>query len=143
MVEWYLPILATHVSCAIISLSFFIVRGIWMILDNAMLQRPLIRVLPHVIDTMLLVSAVSLTLILEQYPFINGWLTAKLCALILYIILGTIALKRGRTKFIRIGAFGASIFVFAIIVGVALSHDQVAVKLLLAWSCPDFLDCRG
>ena len=132
MAEWYLPILATHVSCAIMSLSFFMLRGIWMILDSTMLQRPLVRIAPHFIDTVLLISAVSLTLILEQYPFINGWLTAKLCALVLYILLGTIALKRGRTKSIRIGAFCASIIVFIFIVVVALSHEPVAFKLFLA-----------
>jgi uncharacterized membrane protein SirB2 len=103
-----------------------------MISGSAMLQRPIVRIAPHVIDTFLLISAVLLTLILGQYPLINSWLTAKFCALILYIILGTIALKRGRTKPIRIAAFGASICVFAFIVVVALSNNGVALKVLLA-----------
>ena len=131
MVELYIPILVTHVSCAFMSLSFFVLRGLWMISDNALLQRPLVRILPHFVDTILLASAVCLTLILNQYPIINDWLTAKLFALILYIILGTIALKRGRTRFIRIAAFGASLCVFVLIVVVALSHDGVALKVLL------------
>jgi len=104
-----------------------------MMTDNAMLQRPLVRILPHLIDTFLLASAVCLTLILNQFPFIDAWLTAKFFALILYIILGTIALKRGRTRFIRIGALVASICVFILIVAVALSHGSVAVKVFLEW----------
>ena len=104
-----------------------------MISENALLQRPLTRIAPHVIDTILLISAVCLTLILDQYPFINGWLTTKFFALILYIMLGTIALKRGRTRFIRVAAFGASIGVFAFIVVVALSQEPVAIKMILGW----------
>lgn len=131
MAEFYFPILVTHVTCAIASLLFFIVRGSWMISDSSMLQRPLVRIAPHFVDTILLISAVFLTLILEQYPFINGWLTAKFLALVVYIILGTIALKRGRTKAIRIAAFTASIGMFIYIVMVALSHDPAAVTVFI------------
>jgi uncharacterized membrane protein SirB2 len=132
MVEWYMPILVTHVGCAVMSLSFFVVRGVWMIRDSNLLQRPLVRIAPHLIDTILLLSAISLTLILEQYPFINSWLTAKLCALIMYIILGSIALKRGRTKNIRIVAFAAAIGMSGYIVLVALSHDATVASLFSA-----------
>lgn len=102
-----------------------------MISESAMLQRPWVRIAPHFIDTLLLISAVSLTLILEQYPLVNSWLTAKFLALIVYILLGTIALKRGRTKAIRIAAFITSIGIFIYIVMVALSHDPAAVTVFL------------
>jgi len=67
-----------------------------------MLARRWVRVLPHVVDTALLASAIALAVALGQYPLVNGWLTAKLAGLLAYIVLGSIALKRGRTRKIRI-----------------------------------------
>jgi len=132
MDELYFSILLTHVSCAIMSLTFFVVRGFWMLTDSSKLQISIVRILPHIVDTVLLASALLLTVILEQYPFLNSWLTAKLFALVIYIILGTIALKRGRTKRIKIIAFISSIAVFTYIVLVAISHNPAAITTFLA-----------
>ena len=60
---------------------------------------------------------------IEQYPFAAGWVTAKVIGLVVYILLGTVALKRGKTKSVRILAFIAAIAVYAWIVSVALSKD--------------------
>ena len=132
MDELYISILLTHVSCAIMSLTFFVVRGFWMLTDSSKLQISIVRILPHIVDTVLLASALLLTVILERYPFLNSWLTAKLFALVIYIILGTIALKRGRTKRIKIIAFISSIVVFTYIVLVAISHNPAAITTFLA-----------
>jgi uncharacterized membrane protein SirB2 len=77
------------------------------------------RVVPHVIDTLFLATGIWLAVRLGQYPFVQPWLTAKVLALVAYIILGSIALKRGPTKAIRAAAFVAALAVFAYIVGVA------------------------
>ncbi len=103
-----------------------------MLTDSSKLQISIVRILPHIVDTVLLASALLLTVILEQYPFLNSWLTAKLFALVIYIILGTIALKRGRTKRIKIIAFISSIVVFTYIVLVAISHNPAAITTFLA-----------
>jgi|TARA_B100000315_G_scaffold260920_1_gene327375 uncharacterized membrane protein SirB2 len=103
-----------------------------MLQARGILHHPLVKVLPHVIDTILLLSALTLTVLIGQYPFINGWLTAKFFALIGYIILGTIALKRGRTRRIRALAFGCAMLLFGYIVSVALFHDPRGI-LLVAW----------
>jgi uncharacterized membrane protein SirB2 len=87
------------------------------------LQQRWVKVVPHVVDTLLLVCAVILVVWSGQYPFVQGWLTAKLLALIAYIVLGTIALKRGKTKSVRIGALVAAALVFAYIVKVALTRQ--------------------
>lgn len=83
--------------------------------------------MPHVIDTVLLSSAIGLVIVVQQYPFVHDWLTAKLFALIVYIVFGSIALKYGATRRIRITAFAAALAVFAYIVSVALSHHPLAL----------------
>lgn len=112
-----------HMTCAGLSLSGFILRGYWMQQQSPRLQHPLTRTLPHIIDTLLLLSAIGLTLILGQYPFTAPWLTAKVSALLLYILLGSLALKRGRCLRTRVIAFYAALAVFGYILGVALSHS--------------------
>ena len=78
---------------------------------------------PHIIDTILLVSAILLTMQIQQYPFVQGWLTAKVLALVAYIVIGAIGLKYGSTKKIRISAWLVAIAIFVYIVLVALTHQ--------------------
>lgn len=114
-----------HVTTAILSVSLFLLRGAWMLSDSTMLHRRWVRIVPHVIDTVLLVSAIAMVVIIRQYPFVHGWLTAKVIALFAYIILGTIALKRGKSKTIQVLALLAALLTVAYIVTVALSRRAV------------------
>lgn len=119
-----------HLTTVILSFCLFIMRGIWMMAESPHLQARWVRIVPHVIDAILLASAIGLTLTLHQYPFAQGWLTAKVLGLIAYIILGSIALKRGSTLAIRVAAFIGSLTVFGYIVSVALTHSPFG---FLAW----------
>lgn len=119
----YLAIKHLHMTCAALSGSFFLVRGIWMLRDSALLQQRWVKIAPHVIDTVLLVSALTMVVWSGQYPFVQNWLTAKVLALIAYILLGTVALKRGKTKGVRTAAFFAALLVFGYIVKVALTRQ--------------------
>lgn len=119
-----------HLTTVILSFCLFIMRGIWMMAESPHLQARWVRSVPHVIDAILLASAIGLTLTLHQYPFAQGWLTAKVLGLIAYIILGSIALKRGSTQTIRVAAFIGSLAVFGYIVSVALTHSPLG---FLAW----------
>ncbi len=110
-------------SCAAISYALFFVRGFWMMRESPLLGARWVRVLPHVVDTVLLASALSMAFMLRQYPFVAGWLTAKVLALCAYIVLGVIALRRGRTRATRIAAWLAAQGVFAYIVAVALTRS--------------------
>ena len=112
-----------HVACAALSLAFFIVRGGWMITASPRLGTRFVRIAPHVVDTLLLASAIALAVTIDNYPGTHGWLTAKVIGLALYIVLGTIALKRGRTRSIRVASFFAAIAVFAYIVSVAVTKS--------------------
>lgn len=116
----YLAIKHIHVLCVILSGTGFLLRGIWMLRGSAVLTHRLTRMLPHVIDTLLLASALALAYLSAQYPFGVAWVTAKVFGLIAYIVLGSIALKRGRSLAVRSSAFVAAMVVYLWIVSVAL-----------------------
>jgi len=114
-----------HVAAVAISYTLFFVRGIWMLTGSPLLERRWVRVVPHVNDTVLLAAAIWMTIILQQYPGTHGWLSAKVAGLIAYIGLGMVALRRGRTRRVRLAAWIAAQLVFAYIVAVALAHDPM------------------
>lgn len=114
-----------HISCAAISFTLFFLRGIWVLNGSSQMRQRWIKILPHLVDTVLLSSAILLAYTLGQYPFANGWLTAKLAALLLYIVLGSVALKYARSKSIRLIAWLAAQAVFGYIVWVAIHHNQI------------------
>ena len=114
-----------HLATIALSLALFVLRGAWMIAASPLLQARWVRIVPHVIDTLLLASGIGLAVLIQQYPLVHGWLTAKFLALILYIVLGTIALKRGKTKAQRIAAWVAALGVFGYMVAVAIAHDPL------------------
>lgn len=117
----YLGLKHFHMGCAALSGALFVLRGVWMMRASNMLQRRWVRVAPHVVDTLLLASAIGLAAWSHQYPGRQPWLTAKVVALLGYIVLGSIALKRGRTKGQRQAAFAAALALFAYIVSVAVT----------------------
>ena len=118
--EW---IKIIHVGCALLSISGFFARGILMMRDSAMLQKRLFKITPHIIDTLLLGSAIWLAVQNSVNPGDNPWLLAKIIALLVYIGLGTVALKRGKTKQVRIIAWLAALLMFAYIVAVAVTKS--------------------
>jgi uncharacterized membrane protein SirB2 len=119
----YLLLKQVHVACAALSVVGFALRGALMLRDSVLLKSRLARVAPHVVDTLLLASAIALSWQSGQYPFAQSWLTAKLLALVAYIVLGTVALKRGRSKNVRTVAFYLALFVVLYIVSVAVTRD--------------------
>ena len=112
-----------HVTCVVLTMMFFIIRGIWMMRDSELLKQKWVKILAPVIDTVLLVSAIVQTINISQYPFVDSWLTAKVLAVLVYIGLGMIALSYGRTKNIRITAWFASLLCFGYIISVALTRN--------------------
>lgn len=123
----YIPLLTTHVTCAILSISLFITRGGLKLAQGDVPDRFVFKVVPHVIDTVLLLSAIGLTVVIGQYPFVNSWLTVKLFALIAYIILGSVALKRARGRPATTISLVAATLLFGYIVSVAWYHDPLGI----------------
>ena len=112
-----------HLSTIALTLALFVLRGVWMMRESPRLHARWVRIVPHLNDTLLLASRISLAILTRQYPLLNGWLSAKLFALFLYIVLGTIALKRGQTQGQRIAAWIAALLVFCYMVSVAITRD--------------------
>jgi uncharacterized membrane protein SirB2 len=121
----YNALKAVHVGAVGVTLGLFLLRGAWMMAGSPLLRRRWVRIVPHVVDTVLLVSAIWLAIEVRQSPFRDGWLTAKILGLLLYVVLGSVALKRGRTKAMRAGAFAAALAVFAYIVAVARAKNAL------------------
>lgn len=119
----YIALKHIHVAAAIASLSLFVLRGFLMLAESPALRGRALRIVPHIVDTLLLAAGVGLAYLLRQVPGVSEWFTAKLLALVLYIALGSIALKRGRSKGVRALAFAAALLVFAYIVGVAFHKN--------------------
>lgn len=119
----YAVLKMTHVTCVITSYLFFTLRGLWMMQASPRLQQRWVKILPHVIDTLLLSSAIFLAITLHQNPVRDAWLAAKIAGLLLYIVLGMIALRRGKTRKTRITAWIAAQIVFLYIVLVALTKN--------------------
>ena len=112
-----------HLACVVLSLAGFAARGALMLARSPLLQARFVRIAPHVVDTVLLASAIGLAWFLGQVPFVHGWITAKVFALVAYVVLGSIALKRGGTKRVRAAAFAAALAAAGYIVAVALTRD--------------------
>jgi len=112
-----------HVTCALLSFIGFSIRGILMMRESVIMQMRWIRIVPHIVDTTLLVSAVWLALQYGLSPGNSPWLLAKIIALLVYIGLGFVALRLGKTRRIRIMAWLAGLLVFAYIVAVAVTKS--------------------
>lgn len=122
----YLVLKNVHVSLAILSISGFLLRAYWMSQDSPKLKQRVVRVLPHVVDAAFLVSGIGLVLSLQLQLMQSPWLVAKLAALVAYVVLGSIALKRGRTLRIRLIVLVFAVLSFAYIVGVAISKSPAS-----------------
>jgi len=121
-----------HVITGVATLSGFILRGYWMMVQSDKLQLKIIRIAPHIVDTVFLASGITLVLMLHLNAFSEPWLLAKFAGLLAYIVLGTFAIKRGSTQQIRVISFVAALAVFAYIVGVALAKSPASWLKLLA-----------
>ena len=105
------------------SIALFVLRGALTLARVPWRDLRLLRVVPHVIDTILLASGIALATVIRQYPFVSGWLTAKVLGLVAYVVLGSLALRYGRTPALRATAFVAALAAVGYIVGTALHHD--------------------
>ena len=116
-----------HIICMILSYILFSLRGIWMIQGSSLLKLRWVKVLPHVIDTILLTSAIALVAMIQQYPGLNIWISAKIGALLLYIFLGMMAFRFGKTRKIKIISWILAQIVFFYIVLVALTKNPTLI----------------
>lgn len=101
----YIALKHIHLTTVAVTYLLFVLRGVWMIRESPRQRDRWVRVVPHVNDTVLLASAIGLAAWSGQYPLAQGWLTAKVLGLLVYIGLGLVALRLGRTRSTRILAW--------------------------------------
>lgn len=127
----YVAVKHLHIVCVALSITGFCLRGMLLLQKSALAgrqnERRWLRILPHVNDSILLAAAITLTVLIGQYPFVDTWLTAKIFGLIAYIILGALALAPGRSPQLRIPAGVAAVAVFGWIVSVALTKHPLGM----------------
>lgn len=120
-----------HVYSVMLSFTLFLLRGGWVLSGRSLPRHPVLRALPHTVDTVLLGSALWLTTIIQQYPFRETWLTAKVLLLLAYIVLGSLALRRAPTRATRAVAFVAAVGTFLFLYSVARQHHPLGALLPL------------
>ena len=108
-----------HVAFAALTFLSFSVRVYWMYNGSALLQNRVVRILPHVIDTILLLSGLAIAIMYYGAFYRRPWLMWKLLGVVAYIILGSVALKKGRTRTIRVAAAVGAWLVFIYIILIA------------------------
>jgi uncharacterized membrane protein SirB2 len=131
VIEFYAEIKWVHVAAVLSSGALFALRGAVMLVGARWHMAAPLRYLSYTIDTVLLTAALMLATILHQYPFVHAWLTAKVLLLVVYVILGSYALKRGATRGVRARTYFAALLVYAFIISIARAHDPRGVFALL------------
>lgn len=124
MSSFYLSFLALHAALAVVSPVLFSMRAVRAIRGRNPAQGWL-RVAPHVVDTLLLLAGLALAFMIRQYPFVNGWLTAKLLALVAYIGVGHAAVRRAHSRGARVAAWLIALAIVFYIYAVAFTKDPV------------------
>jgi uncharacterized membrane protein SirB2 len=132
VIEFYPQIKLVHIIAVLASGALFAVRGLALNTGGRWPMAAPLRYLSYTIDTVLLTAALMLATILHQYPIAQAWLTTKIVLLVIYIGLGTFALKRGSTRKIRVTCWIAALLVYAYIITVARAHHPLGALALLA-----------
>jgi uncharacterized membrane protein SirB2 len=112
-------------TCAGLSIAGFTLRSYWVLSESTVMVRKSVRYVPITIDSLLLATALLLATWSGQWPLQQGWLSAKLVALLVYIGLGMIALHWGRNRTQRLAAMAGAICVFGYIVAVAMQRTAL------------------
>lgn len=127
MIEFYPQIKMLHIASIMASGTLFSLRGLLMLFKAKIGNNIAVRVLSWTIDSTLLMTALMLITMLHQYPFVQAWLTVKVVFLVVYIVLGVFALRRGRSLRARALYFVAALAVFGFIYSVARAHHPLGI----------------
>ena len=127
----YLVVKTVHQTAVALSFLGFFARGLGSFAGAGWVRRRAARTLPHIVDTVLLASAIALAWALRLMPTAAPWLMAKIIGLLVYIGLGVVALQPRRPAGVRRLAWLAALLTFGWIVSVAITKDPLGVFALL------------
>lgn len=117
--------LGAHVALVIASVSLFAARGIGVLAQQTWPMRASWRSASVLIDVGLLGAGITLWALLRFHPWHDSWLGAKLVLLVVYIVLGSVALKRARTRAAKAACFIAALTCVAFMSSIALHHSPL------------------
>ncbi|MDQ8037377.1 MAG: SirB2 family protein [Pedobacter sp.] len=120
MQEFYPLVKHVHMGAVLASGGFFLLRGLWMMQESSLLSSKFARVVPHIIDTVLLLSAITLVVLLGHLP---AWVQVKIVALFVYIFLGVLSFRIAKGYGAKVLAFFLALAVFAFIMSVAITKN--------------------
>ena len=126
MLAFYAQIKAVHVAAVLSSGALFLLRGLLVQVgwQRWAMSGP-VRYASYGIDTVLLTAALMLMTILPGAMFANHWLTLKVGLLVVYVALGSFALKRAGTRRARAFCFVAALAIYATMLGIARAHHPL------------------
>ena len=127
----YVTIRMIHETAVALSITGFFIRGLGRLVGAEPLGGRLLKSLPHAIDTVLLLSALTLAWMLGITPFSAPWLMAKVCGLVVYIGLGVVAMRAGGSTGIRLAAWIGALVTAGWIVSVAITKSPFGVLSLI------------
>ncbi|MEO7067339.1 MAG: SirB2 family protein [Rhodanobacter sp.] len=126
MLELYPQIKWVHIACVLASGALFAWRGLLIQLGRVgVAQAAPVRWLSYAVDSSLLIAGLLLVSILPGAMFANGWLSTKLVLLLVYVVLGTLALKRARTPRARRYFYITALLTYLYMLGVARMHHPL------------------
>ncbi|MBP6798746.1 MAG: SirB2 family protein [Luteimonas sp.] len=131
MIEFYPQIKHAHIGLALLSGGVFALRGALLLAGLRWPDAAAVRYLSYTIDTALLTAAMMLLTILPGALYANGWLAVKIALLVVYVVLGTFALRRGRTRRARVICYVAALLAFAQVYGIARTHHPAGILHLI------------
>ena len=114
-----------HTIAALATIAGFLLRGYWMLRESPLLQARMTKIAPHIVDALLLLAGIVMLSMLHLNPFTQSWLLAKFAGLLVYIVLGSIAIKRGKTMQSRTVALAGAVAAFAYVIGVAVTKSPL------------------
>ena len=128
----YATVKLVHQAAVTLSIAGFFVRGAASFAGATWVRGRAARTLPHVVDSVLLLSALALAWMLRLTPGNAPWLLAKILGLVAYVALGVVALRPGRPRAVRATAFLGALLVVAWIVSVAITKRPLGFLATLS-----------
>ena len=121
----YLLIKHVHMSLALLSIAGFMLRWCWRMMRSPLAAAKAVRVVPHVVDSLFLATALALSFMQGENTLSPAWFSAKIGGLVLYILLGMTAMHAAPVARRSVPAFAAAVLMFAWIASVAVTKSPL------------------
>jgi uncharacterized membrane protein SirB2 len=116
-----------HLSIITLTFIFFIVNFVLTMKGSDKVNNKLLKIGPHILYTLFILTFIYLVSVINLYPFVNGWASSKLSGFVFYVLSITFALKWAKSTLWRIVAFISAVFWFVMSARLGFA-DHLKVK---------------